>query len=189
MTYYQPPRESWWARLQPGPKAAVIVGTPALAVVLCCGGIAAITPDEPDSASVSAETTTAATRTPTATPATTPAPRRTTPPPPKPSPTPVYYANCDEAEDALAAPILQREPGYRPALDTDRNGIACDEIEIEEDDPPAAGGNGDSDDDSGGYAYYKNCTAARAAGAAPVHRGDPGYGRHLDRDGDGVGCE
>ena len=37
--------------------------------------------------------------------------------------------------------------------------------------------------------YYKNCTAAREAGAAPVHRGDPGYGRHLDRDGDGVGCE
>jgi len=37
--------------------------------------------------------------------------------------------------------------------------------------------------------YYKNCTAARAAGAAPVHRGEPGYGRHLDRDGDGVGCE
>jgi hypothetical protein len=37
--------------------------------------------------------------------------------------------------------------------------------------------------------YYKNCAAARAAGAAPVHRGDPGYARHLDRDGDGVGCE
>ena len=26
-------------------------------------------------------------------------------------------------------------------------------------------------------------------GAAPVRRGDPGYARHLDRDGDGVGCE
>jgi hypothetical protein len=38
-------------------------------------------------------------------------------------------------------------------------------------------------------AYYKNCTAAKAAGAAPVHRGDPGYGSHLDRDGDGVACE
>lgn len=38
-------------------------------------------------------------------------------------------------------------------------------------------------------AYYKNCTAARDAGAAPVHAGQPGYGRHLDRDGDGVGCE
>ncbi|WP_413354871.1 DUF1524 domain-containing protein [Microbacterium sp. 1P06AB] len=37
--------------------------------------------------------------------------------------------------------------------------------------------------------YYKNCTAAREAGAAPVHVGDPGYAKHLDRDGDGVGCE
>lgn len=37
--------------------------------------------------------------------------------------------------------------------------------------------------------YYANCTAARAAGAAPVRVGDPGYARHLDRDGDGVGCE
>jgi hypothetical protein len=36
---------------------------------------------------------------------------------------------------------------------------------------------------------YANCAAARAAGAAPVRRGDPGYGPHLDRDGDGVGCE
>ena len=37
--------------------------------------------------------------------------------------------------------------------------------------------------------YYENCTAARLAGAAPVRYGDPGYGQHLDRDGDGVGCE
>ncbi|WP_347342359.1 excalibur calcium-binding domain-containing protein [Brevundimonas albigilva] len=36
---------------------------------------------------------------------------------------------------------------------------------------------------------YANCSEARAAGAAPVRRGDPGYGRHLDRDGDGIGCE
>lgn len=36
---------------------------------------------------------------------------------------------------------------------------------------------------------YRNCTHARAAGAAPVRRGEPGYGSHLDRDGDGVGCE
>lgn len=36
---------------------------------------------------------------------------------------------------------------------------------------------------------YENCAAARAAGAAPVYRGDPGYGAHLDRDGDGIGCE
>lgn len=36
---------------------------------------------------------------------------------------------------------------------------------------------------------FRNCSAARAAGAAPVRRGEPGYGPHLDRDGDGVGCE
>ncbi|MBB4687055.1 thermonuclease family protein [Amycolatopsis jiangsuensis] len=37
--------------------------------------------------------------------------------------------------------------------------------------------------------YYKNCAAARAAGAAPLHAGEPGYSRKLDRDGDGVACE
>lgn len=37
--------------------------------------------------------------------------------------------------------------------------------------------------------YFKNCTEARAAGAAPVHRGDAGYAKHLDRDGDGIGCD
>jgi hypothetical protein len=42
---------------------------------------------------------------------------------------------------------------------------------------------------SPGGAPYANCAAARAAGAAPVRAGDPGYGRHLDRDGDGIGCE
>ncbi|MFI2565444.1 excalibur calcium-binding domain-containing protein [Paenarthrobacter sp. NPDC018779] len=37
--------------------------------------------------------------------------------------------------------------------------------------------------------YYKNCDAVRAAGAAPIHSSQPGYGRHLDRDGDGWGCD
>jgi len=40
-----------------------------------------------------------------------------------------------------------------------------------------------------GAVYYANCTAVRAAGAAPIHRGDPGYASKLDRDGDGIGCE
>lgn len=39
------------------------------------------------------------------------------------------------------------------------------------------------------FVYYRNCSAARAAGAAPVYRGDPGYRPQLDRDGDGIGCE
>ena len=36
---------------------------------------------------------------------------------------------------------------------------------------------------------YANCTAVRAAGAAPIRIGQPGYSSRLDRDGDGVGCE
>lgn len=38
-------------------------------------------------------------------------------------------------------------------------------------------------------AAFPNCAAARAAGKAPVRRGEPGYGPHLDRDNDGIGCE
>ncbi|MBZ4321401.1 excalibur calcium-binding domain-containing protein [Streptomyces huiliensis] len=58
----------------------------------------------------------------------------------------------------------------------------------------SGGGGGDGTGGGGGgehpgATYYRNCAAARAAGAAPVHRGEPGYGPHLDRDGDGIGCE
>lgn len=38
-------------------------------------------------------------------------------------------------------------------------------------------------------AYYLNCAAARAAGAAPLYAGEPGYRSKLDRDNDGVACE
>ena len=37
--------------------------------------------------------------------------------------------------------------------------------------------------------YYQNCDAVRAAGAAPLYIGSPGYAPKLDRDGDGVACE
>lgn len=37
--------------------------------------------------------------------------------------------------------------------------------------------------------YYANCSEARAAGAAPIYEGQPGYSRKLDRDGDGIACE
>lgn len=48
---------------------------------------------------------------------------------------------------------------------------------------------GGSSQRGGGAVYYQNCDAARAASAAPLHRGDPGYDVHLDRDGDGSACE
>jgi hypothetical protein len=37
--------------------------------------------------------------------------------------------------------------------------------------------------------YYANCDAVRAAGAAPLYRGQPGYRSGLDREGDGIACE
>ena len=36
---------------------------------------------------------------------------------------------------------------------------------------------------------FRNCSEAREAGALPLREGDPGYGPHLDRDGDGEACE
>nr|WP_279577119.1 excalibur calcium-binding domain-containing protein [Planococcus ruber] len=60
----------------------------------------------------------------------------------------------------------------------------------------SSAGSGNSSSSSGETASaaaspvsYKNCSAVRAAGAAPIYKGDPGYGSHLDRDGDGIGCE
>ncbi|WP_448610025.1 HNH endonuclease family protein [Geodermatophilus sp. URMC 60] len=36
---------------------------------------------------------------------------------------------------------------------------------------------------------YADCDAVRAAGAAPIRRGEPGWSDGFDGDGDGVGCE
>jgi Excalibur calcium-binding domain len=37
--------------------------------------------------------------------------------------------------------------------------------------------------------YYPDCKAAKAAGAAPLYVGQPGYRPGLDRDHDGIACE
>ncbi|MGG3890086.1 excalibur calcium-binding domain-containing protein [Metabacillus fastidiosus] len=36
---------------------------------------------------------------------------------------------------------------------------------------------------------YKNCSEVKAAGAAPIYQGEPGYSKKLDRDGDGIACD
>lgn len=43
--------------------------------------------------------------------------------------------------------------------------------------------------DPSGAPYYANCREARAAGAAPLRRGAPGYRNAMDGDGDGIACE
>ncbi len=37
--------------------------------------------------------------------------------------------------------------------------------------------------------YYSGCREARAAGVAPIYRGQPGYRQGMDGDGDGIACE
>jgi hypothetical protein len=45
------------------------------------------------------------------------------------------------------------------------------------------------DSSGGGGSYFKSCDAAKAAGAAPMRRGEPGYRAGLDRDDDGIACD
>ncbi len=37
--------------------------------------------------------------------------------------------------------------------------------------------------------YFSGCNEVRAAGLAPLYRGDPGYREGMDGDNDGVACE
>ena len=53
-----------------------------------------------------------------------PAPKPTTTTPPRPKP--VFYATCEDAWRAGAAPLYWGQPGYRVELDGNRNGIACE---------------------------------------------------------------
>jgi hypothetical protein len=38
----------------------------------------------------------------------------------------VYYAGCNEVRAAGKAPLYAGQPGYRPAMDGDGDGIACE---------------------------------------------------------------
>ncbi|WP_231933487.1 excalibur calcium-binding domain-containing protein [Micromonospora coxensis] len=152
-----------------------------MAVIVCCGVMFG-DDDEKDKVSAistSAPASTSAAPQQLASLAPSPSPTRTASPKPSPS---VYYADCDAVADAGLYRITKGSPGYRKALDRNGDGIACNL----KDDPDYV------DDSSGGDSsdvYYANCSEARAAGAAPLHRGDPGYSRKLDRDGDGTACE
>ncbi|WP_405187973.1 excalibur calcium-binding domain-containing protein [Streptomyces anulatus] len=127
---------------------------------------------------------------PEATPTANPTPAGNASKPPKATdPAPAYYENCDAARAAGAAPVEEGDPGYAPHLDRDGDGVGCEPWGESAASSGGGGTSGGSGGGGGGSVSYTNCTAVRNAGAAPIRTGDPGYGRHLDRDGDGVGCE
>ncbi|GBE64745.1 calcium-binding protein [Mycobacterium sp. MFM001] len=78
-------------------------------------------------------------------------------------------ANC-EAPAAVAAPL----PLAPPPPETSSEQVPPSPVQVP---------------DTGSSVYYPNCATARAAGAAPIYAGQPGYRLGLDRDGDGVACE
>jgi hypothetical protein len=45
----------------------------------------------------------------------------------QPPPTEVHYANCDDARAKGAAPVYAGQPGYRAGLDSDNDGIGCED--------------------------------------------------------------
>jgi endonuclease YncB( thermonuclease family) len=65
----------------------------------------------------------AANRTPRSQPAPQAAPRRHRA---APTPSDVYYRGCREARAAGVAPLYRGQPGYRPEMDGDNDGIACE---------------------------------------------------------------
>ncbi|MEU0536672.1 excalibur calcium-binding domain-containing protein [Amycolatopsis tolypomycina] len=88
----------------------------------------------------------------------------------------LWGAPCHGTIDAPApapAPVVTPTPAPKPAPAT-KAAPPPPPVETTEEAPAA---------------YYANCSAAKAAGAAPLYRGEPGYRSALDRDGDGVACE
>ncbi|MFW0119143.1 GmrSD restriction endonuclease domain-containing protein [Rothia sp. P5764] len=105
---------------------------------------------------------------------------------PKPSPTPSTESPAKKEESVPVqeespavkeepAPVVE-EPQPAPAVEDPAPAQPAPLYQPPAEPAPAA-------------VYYKNCSAAKAAGAAPIYAGQPGYGSHLDRDGDGVACE
>lgn len=85
-------------------------------------------------------------------------------------------ASAAAAEASASAAAAEAEPP-EPAVQKEEPAQA----------PRQSGQNPDSEGAAG--AYYANCTEAKAAGAAPLYRGEPGYREKLDRDKDGIACE
>jgi hypothetical protein len=91
------------------------------------------------------------------------------------SPTPVHLPQPDAGSDAIQSQSAGLPP--EPALPH----TTSPEVPDAGDDNSAGGGDS--------AVYYENCAAARAAGAAPLYAGEPGYRSALDRDHNGIACE
>ncbi|MEV5650536.1 excalibur calcium-binding domain-containing protein [Nocardia sp. NPDC052254] len=95
------------------------------------------------------------------------------------------YVTAGTGLITLAAPIVLSAPasadGFIPSGSAGTGSSGIDD---------AVGATGSSGLTQTGSAdgTFKNCDEARAAGRAPLFRGEPGYSPHLDPDGTGMAC-
>lgn len=108
-------------------------------------------------------------------------------PTPSPTPAPVLVAPTSAPARATtrAVPTTTKAPATRAVPLVDPNASSSGSSSSRSGSSSSSGGSSSG----GGSVRYKNCAEARAAGAAPIRRGQPGYASHLDRDNDGVACE
>lgn len=120
-----------------------------------------------------------ASKTPSPKPSKTKHPKRTPSPSPTPSPSVApweTYTPTPRATKPRPTRVATQAPVQEPAAVAPAQRVPTQEAPARE--APAQSS-----------VYYKNCAEARAAGAAPIHRGEPGYRAELDRDDDGIACE
>lgn len=137
----------------------------ALAAILTPETPATSETEEPEAVTTS-ETTTSETTTSSTTTSSTTSSTTTKEPAPEP-----------ETQEPTEEPYVEQQPVYTPAPDptpAPQQFVQQPAAPVIQESPSV---------------YYENCDAVRAAGAAPLYMGSPGYAPKLDRDGDGVACE
>lgn len=163
------------AALMSGRQRTVVRSASAVLAIAVCGGLAGCgvpsVADDAGSPTPAPSPTATASPSPTPTPSPTPSPTPRPTPTPTPSPIPTTQAPPSESP----APAATQEPEPTPEATTQAGGGAAAPAPAEEPKQEST--------------YFPNCKKAKESGAAPLHRGDPGYREELDRDGDGVACE
>jgi hypothetical protein len=105
---------------------------------------------------------------------------------PRPTATPTIFDAKAPSDLAVAAlPVLQRHvvAPVRPISDAEPYNVVRPAYGSSTPARRSAGFRSDSS------VFYSGCREVRAAGAAPLHGGQPGYRAGMDGDGDGIACE
>ncbi|MCT9092865.1 excalibur calcium-binding domain-containing protein [Streptomyces sp. ASQP_92] len=106
------------------------------------------------------------------------------PPDPAPGSKPSPTASASPSSSSHPPPAIQPQPEPTASEATPSSAVPSVPDTPEPPDTPAP-----ATSSAPTNVNYKDCDAARAAGAAPLYAGQPGYRSALDRDGDGVAYE